>query len=132
LYPCLSESRDVFYLSSHKLSFTKVAETKDIPAGTMMKVKFNEKEMLIANVDGKFYAIDNTCSHQKGDLSKGTLKGKIVTCPLHGSQFNVTTGKNVQGPKMMMFRGKTDDLNSYEVNVEGNDILVFKKSTWGM
>jgi nitrite reductase/ring-hydroxylating ferredoxin subunit len=45
-------------LSSHKLSFTKVAETKDIHAGTMKKVKFNEKDILIANVDGKFYAIE--------------------------------------------------------------------------
>ena len=125
-------ARDVFYLSTHKHSFTKVAKTKDIPPGSMIKVKLNEKELLIANVDGKYYAVDNTCSHNQGDLSKGTLSGKILTCPLHGSQFNVTTGKNVQGPKMLIFRGKTDNLNAYETKVEGEDILVFQKSTWGM
>jgi nitrite reductase/ring-hydroxylating ferredoxin subunit len=124
--------RDVFYLSTHERSFTKVAETKDIPAGAMLKVKINEKAILIVNVDGKYYAIDNTCSHNEGDLSEGTLSGHIVTCPLHGSQFNVTNGKNVKGPKMMMFRGKTDNLNAYETKVEGDDILVFQKSTWGM
>jgi nitrite reductase/ring-hydroxylating ferredoxin subunit len=122
----------VFYLSSHRLSFTKVAETTDVPPGSMMMVKINKKELLIANVDGKFYAIDNRCTHMKGDLSKGTLKGKIVTCPVHGSQFNVTTGKNIQGPKILFYRAKTGDLNSYEVKIDGNDVLVFQKSTWGM
>ena len=122
----------MFYLSSHRLSFTKVAETTDVPPGSMMMVKINEKELLIANVDGKFYAIDNRCTHMKGDLSKGTLKGKIVTCPVHGSQFNVTTGKNIQGPKILFYRAKTGDLNSYEVKIDGNDVLVFQKSTWGM
>lgn len=119
-------------MSTHKLSFTKVAEIKDVPAGALLKVKIKEKEILIANVDGTYYAIDNTCSHKKGDLSKGTLDGKIITCPQHGSRFDVTNGKNVGGPKMMMFKGKTDDLDSYEVRVDGNDILVFQKSTWGM
>ncbi len=98
----------------------------------MLKVKIKEKEILIVNVDGKYYAIDNKCSNDGGDLSIGTLNGHIVTCPLHGSQFNVTNGKNVKGPKMLMFRGKTDHLNAYETKVNGDDILVFQKSVWGM
>jgi len=105
---------------------------KDLPAGKMMKVKIRETEILIANVGGTVYAIDNTCNHKKGDLSKGKLEGKIITCPMHGSKFNVTNGKNVEGPKMMMIRGKTDDLKSYEVKVEGNNILVYQKSSWGI
>jgi len=119
-------------LSSHERSFTKVAETTDIPPGKMMKVKIKEIEILIANVDGKFYAIDNKCSNDQADLSTGTLKGKVVTCPKNSAEFDVTSGKNVKGPKMMIFRVKTDDLNSYEVNIEGNDILVHQLSTWGM
>jgi len=125
-------AREAFYLSTHEHSFTKVAETKDIPAGAMLKVKIKEKEILIVNVDGKYYAIDNTCSNDQGDLSKGTLNGHIITCPLHGSQFNVTNGKNVKGPKMLMFRVKTDNLNAYETKVDGDNILVFQKSIWGM
>jgi 3-phenylpropionate/trans-cinnamate dioxygenase ferredoxin subunit len=119
-------------LSSHELSFIKVAETTDVPNGKMVKVKINEKEILIANVDGTFYAIDNRCSHQKGDLSKGNLNGKIITCPVHGSQFDVTSGKSIQGPKLLFFRGKTDDLNVHELKFEGNNILMSQKSIWGM
>ena len=108
-----------------------MAETGDILPGSMLKVKIRDKEVLIVNVDGSFYAVDNRCSHQKGDLSKGTLKGKILTCPVHGSQFDVTSGRNVKGPKFLFFRIKPGDIGSFEVKVEGNDVLVFQKSTWG-
>lgn len=119
-------------MSRHDRSFIKVAETGDIPPGEMLKVKIRDQEILIVNIDGTFYAIDNRCSHQKGDLSKGNLSGKIITCPVHGSQFDVTSGGNIKGPKLLFFRVKTEDLNAYEVKIEGNDILVFQKSTWGM
>ena len=98
----------------------------------MLKVKIQDQEILITNIDGTFYAIQNRCSDQNGDLSKGTLKGKIITCPVHGSQFDVTTGRNIKGPKLLMFRVTTDDLKSYEVKIEGNDVLIFQESTWGM
>jgi 3-phenylpropionate/trans-cinnamate dioxygenase ferredoxin component len=119
-------------LSSHKLAFTKVAETKDIPAGKMLKVKIKQNEILIANVEGTYYAIDNKCSYDQEDLTKGALKGSILTCPKNKAEYDVTTGKNVKGPKMMLFRVKTDDLNSYDVKIDGTDILVFQQSTWGM
>jgi 3-phenylpropionate/trans-cinnamate dioxygenase ferredoxin component len=119
-------------LSSHKLSFTKVAEISDVPVGKMLKVKINQNEMLIANIDGTFYAMDNKCSYDQEDLINGALKGKILTCPKNKAEFDVTTGKNVKGPKMMLFRVKTDDLKSYEVKIEGNDILIHQASTWGM
>ena len=119
-------------MSSHKLAFTKVAETNDIPAGKMLKVKIQQNEILIANVEGTFYAIDNKCSYDQEDLTKGALKGSILTCPKNKAEYDVTTGKNVKGPKMMLFRVKTDDLNSYDVKIDGTDILVFQQSTWGM
>lgn len=119
-------------MSSHKLSFTKVAETSEVSVGKMLKVKINQNEILIANVDGTFYAIDNNCSYDQEDLTKGVLKGNVLTCPKNKAEFDVTTGKNVKGPKMAVFRVKTDDLKSYEVKVEGNDILVHQPSTWGM
>ncbi len=119
-------------MSNHNLSFTKVAETSDVPAGEMLKVKINQNELLIANIDGTIYAIDNKCSYDQEDLTKGTLKGKILTCLKNKAEFDVTTGKNMKGPKMMLFRVKTDDLKSYEIKIEGNDILVYQQSTWGM
>lgn len=110
--------------SVRKLSFVKVAETSEIPSGKMKMVKIEDKEVLIANVNGNYYAIANRCTHKNGDLSKGSLDSNIVTCPLHGSRFDVTTGKAVSGPKIAFFRAKTNDESSFEVKIEGNDVML--------
>lgn len=121
-----------YNVSTHRLSFIKVAETSEIPVGKMKTVIVNDKEVLITNVNGSFFAIANPCTHKGGALSEGSLEGKIVTCPIHGSRFDVTTGKNLVGPKSLFLKGKTDDAKSYEVRVEGKDILVYHKSPWGI
>lgn len=82
------------------------------------------REILVANLDGKLYAMDNRCSHRKGDLSKGTISGTVVTCPVHGSKFDLTSGKSISGPKFGPVRLKTSDLNSYKVKVDGDSISV--------
>lgn len=107
------------------MSFVKVAETSEIPPGKMKMVKLEKSEIMIANVNGKYYAIGGKCTHFKGDLSKGTLSGNIVTCPRHGAKFDVTTGKAVAGPKGST-PPKIKDEPSYKVKVEGKDILVSK------
>lgn len=106
------------------MGFFKVAETSDVPVGKMKLVKVEEKEILIANVDGHFYAIGNRCTHAGGDLSKGSLEGNIITCPRHESKFDVTTGKVISGPKILFLRPKITDVTSYEAKVEGKDILL--------
>jgi nitrite reductase/ring-hydroxylating ferredoxin subunit len=58
--------------------------------------------ILLSNVDGKIYATQNDCGHQRASLARGTLEGNIVTCPLHGAKFEVTTGRNVGGIQMHM------------------------------
>lgn len=120
-------------MSTHRSAFTKVAKTTDIPEGTMKVFKIRDQEVLVANVEGVFYSVDNRCAHRSGELSKGTLEGNIVTCPVHGSKFDVKTGKNVSGPKFLhFFSSKVEDLASYETKVEGDDVLVYQRSTWGM
>ena len=104
--------------------FVKVAEKSDIPIGTMKKITLNGKEILIANVGGNYHAIGNTCTHQGGDLSKGSLEGNIVTCPRHGSRFDVTTGKSISGPKILFITLKVKDETLFPVKVEGNDVLI--------
>jgi len=90
-----------------------------------MKVfKLAEKEILIANVNGNYYAIANRCTHKNGDPSKGSLDGNIVTCPVHGARFDVTTGKVIAGPKIAFFRAKTNDEPSYRVKIEGRDVMI--------
>jgi 3-phenylpropionate/trans-cinnamate dioxygenase ferredoxin component len=82
-----------------RLTFVKVAETSEIPLGKMKVVEIAEKEVLITNVNGSYYAIENSCTHMHEDLSKGNLEGNTLTCPKHKAKFDVTTGKVVSGPK---------------------------------
>ena len=105
------------------MAFVKVAQMSEIPAGKMKMVEWGEKSILIANVAGTYYAMDDKCTHMGTDLSGGTLEGNIVTCPKHGQKFDVTTGKSIQGPKVAFLKMKGKDTRSYTVKVEGTSIL---------
>lgn len=106
------------------MDFVKAASVSEVPVGTMKGVKVGATDVLLANVQGKLYAIHGLCTHQSGILANGKLEGNVVTCPRHGSQFDVTSGKNLIGPKILGVRFKTGDEPSYEVKIEGSDILV--------
>ncbi len=97
--------------------FTTVAKTSDIQPGTSKLVEAAGKRVALFNVDGKIYAIDDTCTHRGGPLSEGELEGDIVTCPWHGARFDVKTGQ-CEGPPAP--RG----VSSYKVQVEGSDIKI--------
>ena len=71
----------------------------------------------IANVAGRFYAFGDTCTHQGCSLAEGTLEETIVTCPCHGSQFDVTTGDVVRGPA-------GEPVQSYPTRLEGDAVRV--------
>ena len=106
------------------MEFVKVGGTSEVPVGKMKMFTIGEKEYLVANVDGNFYAIGNRCTHAKGDLSRGSLEGNIVTCPKHKSKFDVTNGKVVSGPKIPLIHPKINDEPSFQVKVEDNTILL--------
>ena len=106
------------------MSFAKVGELSEVQAGKMKMFKVRDKEYLVANVNGICYAIGNRCTHASADLSQGSLDGNVVTCPKHKSKFDVTTGKVISGPKMLLIHPKIKDEPSYEVKVEGNAILL--------
>ncbi len=106
------------------MEFVRVASTSEVPPGKMKMVKVGENEVLVVNVGGKYYAIDNRCTHAGGSLAEGSLDGNIVTCPRHGSKFDVTSGRAMQGPKIAFFKLKVKDERALEVKVEGSDILV--------
>ncbi len=104
--------------------FVKVATTSQLQPGSMLGAKAGSLDVLVVNVGGKFYAMGGICTHRGGILSNGKLEGKVVTCPRHGSQFDVTTGKNLAGPKILGIRGTTGDEPAYEVKVEGENVFV--------
>jgi nitrite reductase/ring-hydroxylating ferredoxin subunit len=105
----------------------KVCKTSDVAVGTMKGFMVNQKQLLIANVGGKYYAIDSICSHRFGYLPKGKLDNNIVICPVHGAQYDVTTGKvlkDVPGIMKMATNGGAIDLNSYKVEIKDDAIFV--------
>lgn len=85
--------------------------------GKMQRVDSGGRRILIANVAGRFCAVDDTCTHEEASLSSGVLEGEWVRCPLHGSRFNVCTGQALEEPAEV-------DLRSYPVRIEGERILV--------
>jgi nitrite reductase (NADH) small subunit len=80
------------------MGFQRAAKQGDIPAGQIREFQVAGKAVAIANVGGKFFAINSICLHQGGPLGEGDLEGSQVTCPWHGWQYDVTTGKLVQQP----------------------------------
>jgi nitrite reductase (NADH) small subunit len=98
------------------MPFLRTARKDEIPAGQIREFAVEGKSIALANVDGTFYAINNTCLHRGGPLGSGELKGKIVTCPWHGWQYDVTNGKLVMNPSI----GE----DCYQVEVRGDDIFV--------
>lgn len=90
----------------------------------MKPVNAGGKEILVVNYEGNYYAINRKCTHMGGDLYEGKLEGKIVTCPIHGAKFDVTTRKSISGPKMGPLRMKTKNEPVYEVKIEGDSIKV--------
>src|SRR5438093_11127132 len=78
--------------------FIDASDVKDVPPGKMKHVEVGEKEILLANSDGKVYALCDRCSHMNAPLSSGTLNGNVVACAMHGARFDITTGKKVAEP----------------------------------
>lgn len=102
----------------------RVADTADLAPGRMVAVEVEGQRILLANVDGSYYAIADRCTHAGGSLSKGTLEGSTVTCPRHGAQFDVRTGKAVGEARIGFVKVKARDEAGYRVKVDGTQILV--------
>ena len=106
------------------MEYIRVADTAELPLNRMILVVVDGKKVLLANVDGSYYAIANKCTHLGGSLSKGTLEGGIVTCPRHGAKFDVKTGQSVGDAKIGFIKMGVKDEVKYSVKVEGTDIFV--------
>jgi nitrite reductase/ring-hydroxylating ferredoxin subunit len=103
--------------------YSRVANKSEIGKGKMKKVTLNDMEVLIVNVEGTYYAVDNLCTHYGGDLSEGVIEGNVVTCPNHGSKFDVTTGKVISPPTEGLGRPDIEDLQTYMVKVKDQYVM---------
>ncbi len=104
--------------------FVKAAATDEIKPGEMQAFNIEGKAIMLANYRGSYYALDNRCPHMGGQLSKGRLEGKIVICPRHKSQYDITNGRCIAGPRIGFLKLKAKDTESYKTRLEGSSIEV--------
>ncbi|MDX1376661.1 MAG: non-heme iron oxygenase ferredoxin subunit [Burkholderiales bacterium] len=99
------------------MRFVEVAKAGELREGTMRRCDVGGRRILLANVAGRLYAVDDTCTHEEASLSTGVLKGELVKCPLHNSRFNVCTGEALEEPA-------EEPLRTYPVREEDGRILL--------
>lgn len=101
--------------------YIAVARVEDIPPGGMIHIDLEGEEIVLFNADGEFYAIGDVCTHAYTNLTDGDfyedIRGWVVECPLHGSQFDIETGKAVTLPA-------TGNAGKYSLKVVDGKILV--------
>src|SRR5712671_6884493 len=97
--------------------FVKVAKIGEVALGEGKVVEAGGKRIAIFNLDGTFYAIDDTCTHRGGPLSEGAVSGEEVTCPWHGAIYNIKTGAALGPPAPCGVR-------AYAVRIQGDDVEV--------
>ena len=95
-----------------------VCKTTELMPGQMKKISVDENEVLVTNIDGNYFAIDDTCTHAGATLSEGKLEDSTITCDWHGAKFDCKNGK------LIKFPGEINDLISYKVIVEPDDVFV--------
>jgi 3-phenylpropionate/trans-cinnamate dioxygenase ferredoxin component len=94
-----------------------VAKVSEIAPGTTRRVFVDSTELLLCNVGGTIYAIEDVCTHDGGPLDQGTLEGECVVCPRHGATFDVRTGDALTLPAVM-------PLMTFEVSIADDDVFV--------
>jgi nitrite reductase (NADH) small subunit len=98
------------------MGFVRTVRVDEVPPGTIRELQVEGKAIALANVGGKFYAINNVCLHRGGPLGQGPLENKNVTCPWHAWQYDVTTGKMLQNPSV--------GVDCYPTEVRGQDVFL--------
>jgi nitrite reductase/ring-hydroxylating ferredoxin subunit len=98
--------------------FVKLVGKNDVTPGKMKSVYVSavSANVVVVNMDGRYFAFKDECPHMAARLSNGSLDGAVLTCPEHSAKFDVSTGKPLSTAN--------DALETYEVKVEGDDILV--------
>ncbi len=124
----------------------EVAKVGEVEPGTMKQVEVKGEELVIANIDGSFYALCDRCGHMNAPLSLGKLSKNVVRCPLHGATYDMTTGEQLTDSQMgpmpgmdklpqefleameqmggIMAQIETKPVPRYEVRVEGDSVQV--------
>ncbi len=98
-------------------TLVEIARTDEIVPGKVKMAEVEGMKIALFNLEGSYWAIDDTCPHRGGPLSEGEVEREVVTCPWHGSEFNIRTGEVLIPPARA-------GVKSYKVQVEGSTIMI--------
>jgi len=102
-------------LDPSKVEFLEIAPASELPPGERLFVEIAGKSIVIFNIAGQFFSIADVCSHDDGPVGEGDLEGFNITCPRHGAEFDVRTGKVMQMPAVV-------DISAYPVQIRDGKI----------
>jgi nitrite reductase/ring-hydroxylating ferredoxin subunit len=115
----------------------RVASSDEIKTGEMFATKINKTRLLLSRIDGQVYAVIDKCTHLNMPMRKGKFDGQVVTCPFHGSRFDIKNGENldwvsnVMGMKvpkwtckMLELGKKPAPLTTLQVEEKGDEVFV--------
>lgn len=108
-------------MSSETQKWYEVARTSDLGPNEIMYVEVGNDPVVLCNLDGDFFALNDICTHQDASLSDGEIIGDELECPLHGGAFDIRTGMPASFPVVV-------PVETYDIRVEGDVIYVAKKS----
>ena len=94
----------------------RVAATTDVPLGSGREFVAGGRIVALFHLDSGFHALDGICPHSGGPLAEGAVQGNVVTCPWHGWQFDVTSGRHCLNSQLCH--------TSFPVTVTGDDVYV--------
>jgi len=97
--------------------FSAIGEASNVKDGEIEAFEVQGEQVAVANSGGRFYAFSDICTHQGCSLSEGELVGTKVTCPCHGSEFDVATGSVLHGPA-------EESVRTYRVRLEGDSLQI--------
>ena len=99
------------------MEFTLVARDDEVVEGRALRRVVDGVPVALFRVDGQVHCIDDTCSHAYASLSEGKVSGRVVTCPLHGGQVDIPTGRPVHLPVV-------EAVAVHPVRVEAGQVLI--------
>ncbi len=100
--------------------FVSVATIDEIRPGDRLTVGIGRDWVLLINIDGEIFAIQDACPHDDGPLSEGNVEGCVIECPRHGAKFDLRTGKVLAAPALV-------DVPAYDVRVEGGEVKIARR-----
>jgi 3-phenylpropionate/trans-cinnamate dioxygenase ferredoxin subunit len=97
--------------------FVRVCKVSEVPDPGRRVFELEDRFIVLFHVGGRFWALDDRCTHDDGPLGEGRLEGFTIECPRHGAKFDIRTGHVLSMPA-------TRDTSAYQVKVEGNEVYV--------